>query len=245
MTASLLRRQLLRLLATALCSPVLARAADRSLPAAVRQRIVATLAAPLPSVLNVQHLALIRRFNIAWSPVESGAPMLNPAQPLEDGANGDTLALAMHIIASKDAALAAQRLMEAAQLLPHFVQMANLKPGNYAHGKTPFTFTARHLTLLRQQSWMPLEMLGMGSAEDYLAEGYWPTPSVDGKRPYGNFTNYPVEMAQALGLPVRKQTDGSLTITPRLEAELEALHQQTQAALQVFVRQAGLMCNTV
>src|SRR5476649_1065570 len=104
MTASLFRRQLLRLLATALCAPVLARAADRSLPAAVRQRIVATLAAPLPSVLNVQHLALIRRFNIAWSPVESGAPMLNPAQPLEDGANGDTLALAMHIIASKDAA---------------------------------------------------------------------------------------------------------------------------------------------
>jgi len=239
------RRQLLRLLGALLCSPMLVRAAERSLAVAVRKRIVATLAAPLPAVLNVHHLALIRRFNIAWSPVESGAPMLNPAQPLGDSNGGDTLALAMQIIASKDAALTAQRLMEAAQLLPHFVQMANLKPGNYANGKTPFTFTTRHLTLLRQQSWMPLEMLGMGSAEDYLAEGYWPTPSVDGKRPYGNFTNYPVEMAQALDLPVRRQADGTLTITPKLEAEMEALHEQTEAALQVFVRQAGLVRNKV
>ncbi|WP_300759829.1 hypothetical protein [Janthinobacterium sp.] len=245
MASSPFRRQLLRLLGTLLCSPMLVRAAERSLPAAVRQRIVATLAAPLPGVLNVHHLALIRRFHIGWSPVESGAPMLNPAQPLGESNGGDTLALAMQVIASKDAALAAQRLMEAAQLLPHFVQMANLKPGNYANGKTPFTFTTRHLTLLRQQSWMPLEMLGMGSAEDYLAEGYWPTPSVDGKRPYGNFTNYPVEMAQALDLPVRRQADGTLTITSKLEAEMEALHEQTEAALQVFVRQAGLMRNKV
>lgn len=236
-----MRRQLLRLTGALLCSPVLARAADGGLPDAVRQRILATLDAPLPKVLNVHHLALIRRFNIGWSPVESGAPMLNPAYPL---GKGDTLALAMQAIASKDAALAAQRLMEASLLLPHFVQMADLKPGSYANGKAPFTLTARHLTLLRQQSWMTLEMLGMG-AEDYLAEGYWPTPSVDGKRPYGDFTNYPVEMAQALGLPVRQQADGSLAITPALRTELKALHQQTMAALQVFVREAGLRRNTL
>lgn len=236
-----MRRQLLRLAGALLCSPVLARAADNGLPRAVRQRIVATLDAPLPTVLNVQHLALIRRFNIGWSPVESGAPMLNPAYPL---GKGDTLALAMQAIASQDAALAAQRLMEAALLLPHFVQMADLKPGSYANGKAPFTLTARHLTLLRQQSWMPLDMLGM-EAEDYLAEGYWPTPSVDGKRPYGDFTNYPVEMAQALGLPVRQQANGNLAITPTLRTELEALHQQTMPALQVFVREAGLRRNTV
>lgn len=236
-----LRRQLLRLAGALLCTPVLARAADNDLPRAARQRILATLDAPPPKVLNVQHLALIRRFNIGWSPVESGAPMLNPTYPL---GKGDTLALAMQAIASKDAALAAQRLMEAALLLPHFVQMADLKPGNYADGKTPFVLTARHLTLLRQQSWMTLDMLGM-AAEDYLAEGYWPTPSVDGKRPYGDFTNYPVEMAQALGLPVRQQADGSLAITPALRTELKALHQQTMAALQVFVREAGLRRNTV
>ncbi|PHV39133.1 hypothetical protein [Janthinobacterium sp. BJB304] len=236
-----LRRQLLRVAGVLLCSPVLARAADNDLPRAVRQRIVATLDAPLPKVLNVQHLALIRRFNIGWSPVESGAPMLNPAYPL---GKGDTLALAMQAIASKDAALAAQRLMEASQLLPHFMQMADLKPGSYAYGKAPFIFTTRHLQLLRKQSWLSLEMLGMG-AEDYLAEGYWPTPSVDGKRPYGDFTNYPVEMAQALGLPVREQANGSLSITPALQAELKTLHQQTMPALQVFVREAGLRRNTV
>ncbi len=236
-----LRRQLLRLAGALLCAPVLARAADGGLPRAVRQRILATLDAPLPKVLNVHHLALIRRFNIGWSPVESGAPMLNPAYPL---GKGDTLALAMQAIGSKDAALAAQRLMEASLLLPHFVQMADLKPGSYAYAKATFTLTARHLSLLRQQSWMTLEMLGMG-AEDYLAEGYWPTPSVDGKRPYGDFTNYPVEMAQALGLPVRKQANGSLAITPALQAELEALHQQTMPALQVFVREAGLKRNTL
>ncbi|NVI84006.1 hypothetical protein [Janthinobacterium sp. BJB401] len=236
-----LRRQLLRLAGVLLCSPVLVRAADKDLPSAVHQRILATLDAPLPKILNVQHLALIRRFNIGWSPVESGAPMLNPAYPL---GKGDTLQLAMQAIASKDAALAAQRLMEAALLLPHFVQMADLKPGSYANGKAPFTLTARHLTLLRQQSWMSLEMLGM-AAEDYLAEGYWPTPSVDGKRPYGDFTNYPVEMAQVLGLPVRKEANGNLAITPALRAELKTLHQQTMAALQVFVREAGLRRNTV
>ncbi|WP_051958641.1 hypothetical protein [Janthinobacterium sp. RA13] len=236
-----LRRQLLRLAGVLLCSPVLARAADKDLPNAVHQRILATIDAPLPKILNVQHLALIRRFNIGWSPVESGAPMLNPAYPL---GKGDTLQLAMQAIASKDAALAAQRLMEAALLLPHFVQMADLKPGSYANGKAPFALTRQHLTLLRQQSWMSLEMLGM-AAEDYLAEGYWPTPSVDGKRPYGDFTNYPVEMAQALGLPVRKEANGNLAITPQLRTELKTLHQQTMAALQVFVREAGLRRNTV
>lgn len=236
-----MRRQLLRLAGALLCSPVLARAAGGGLPRAVRQRIVATLDAPLPKILNVHHLALIRRFNIGWSPVESGAPMLNPAHPL---GTGDTLTLAMQAMASGDAALAAQRLMEAAQLLPRFVQMADLKPGSYTHGKAPFVLTAQHVTLLRQQSWLTVEMLGMGSAEDYLAEGYWPTPSVDGKRPYGNFTNYPVEMAQALSLPVRRQADGSLAVTPALEAKLQALHEQTMAALQVFVRQAGLRRNT-
>ena len=236
------RRQLLRLLGALLCSPVLLRAAERSLPGAVRWRILATLDAPLPTMLNVQHLALIRRFSIGWSPVESGAPMLNPAHPLGDG---DTLVLAMQAIGSNDAALAAQRLMEAAQLLPRFVQLANLKPGSYANGKTPFTFTTRHLQLLRQQSWLSLEMLGMDTAKDYVASGYWPTPSVDGKRPYGNFTNYPVEMAEALALPLHRQADGDLVITPALRAELKALHQQTQAALQVFVRHAGLMRNTV
>ncbi|MGK5051971.1 hypothetical protein [Janthinobacterium sp. RB2P8] len=236
-----MRRQLLHLAGALLCSPVLVRAADDGLPVAVRQRIVSTLDSPLPKILNVHHLALIRRFNIGWSPVESGAPMLNPAYPL---GKGDTLALAMQAIASKDAALAAQRLMEASLLLPHFVQMADLKPGSYANGKTPFALTARHLTLLRQQSWMTLEMLGMG-AEDYLGEGYWPTPSVDGKRPYGDFTNYPVEMAQSLGLPVRQQADGSLSITPTLQAELKTLHRQTMPALQVFVREAGLRRNTV
>lgn len=236
------RRQLLRLLGTLLCSPMLVRAAERSLPGAVRRRALATLDAPMPAVLNAHHLALIQRFNIGWSPVENGAPMLNPAHPLGDG---DTLALAMQAIGSKDAALAAERLMEAAQLLPHFVQMANLKPGSYANGNAPFTFTTRHLQLLRQQSWLPLEMLGMRTAEKYLAAGYWPTPSVDGKRPYGNFTNYPVEMAQALGLPLHHQADGDLVITPALREELKALHLQTQAALQVFVRQAGLMRNKV
>ena len=237
----MMRRQLLRLAGALLCSPVLARAADAALPGAVRQRILDTLDAPLPKVLNVHHLALIRRFSIGWSPVESGAPMLNPAYPL---GKGDTLTQAMQAIASKDAALAAQRLMEASLLLPHFVQMADLKPGSYANGTAPFTLTAQHVTLLRQQSWMTLEMLGM-AAEDYLAEGYWPTPSVDGKRPYGDFTNYTVEMAQALGLPVRQQANGNLAITPELKAKLKTLHQQTMAALQVFVRQAELRRNTV
>jgi hypothetical protein len=236
-----LRRQLLRLAGALLCSPMLARATDGDLPRAARQRILATLDAPLPKVLNVHHLALIRRFNIGWSPVESGAPMLNPAHPL---GKGDTLQLAMQAIGTRDAPLAAQRLMEAALLLPHFVQMADLKPGSYADGKAPFTFTTRHLQLLRQQSWLPLEMLGM-AAEDYLAEGCWPTPSVDGKRPYGDFTNYPVEMAQALGLPVRQQANGSLAITPALQAELKVLHQQTMPALQVFVREALLRRNTL
>lgn len=237
-----LRRQLLRLAGALLCSPVRARAANNDLPRATRERILTTLDAPLPKVLNVQHLALIRRFSIGWSPVESGAPMLNPAHPL---GKGDTLQLAMQAIGTSDAPLAAQRLMEAALLLPHFVQMAHLAPGSYANGKAPFTFTSRHLQLLRQQSWLSLEMLGMGSAEDYLAEGYWPTPSVDGKRPYGNFTNYPVEMAQALNLPVQHQANGNLAITPQLRTELQALHQQTMAALQVFVRHAGLTRNTV
>ncbi|KAB8060227.1 hypothetical protein GCN74_09720 [Janthinobacterium sp. FT14W] len=54
-----MRRQLLRLAGALLCPPVLARAAGGGLTRAVRQRIVATLDAPLPKILNVHHLALI------------------------------------------------------------------------------------------------------------------------------------------------------------------------------------------
>jgi len=234
------RRALLRVIGALLGSPLLAQAQQGSLPRAVRQRILATLETPLPAVLNVHHLALLRRFNIGWSPVESGAPMLNPAHPLGEG---DTIALAMQAIAGNDAPLAAQRLIEASQWLPHFVQMARLAPGSYRLAGQSFRFTARHQVLLRQQSWQSLDMLGL-AAQDYLAEGYWPTPSVDGKRPYGDFTNYPVEMAQALKLPVRAQADGTLTISAALEAELETLHEQTMPALQVFVRHASLVRNT-
>ncbi|OEZ82927.1 hypothetical protein JAB8_45100 [Janthinobacterium sp. HH106] len=67
-----LRRQLLRVAGVLLCSPVLARAADNDLPRAVRQRILSTLDSLLPKVLNVHDPALMRRFNIGWSPVESG-----------------------------------------------------------------------------------------------------------------------------------------------------------------------------
>ena len=39
--------------------------------------------------------------------------------------------------------------------------------------------------------------------------------------------------------------DGTLTVTPALDKELEALHEQTMPAMQAFVRHAGLTRNTI
>lgn len=63
----MMRRQLLRLAGTLLCSPVLVRAANTGLTGPVRKRILATIEQAVPRVLNVQHLALIRRFHSATS----------------------------------------------------------------------------------------------------------------------------------------------------------------------------------
>jgi hypothetical protein len=120
----------------------------------------------------------------------------------------------MQAIAGKDAPLAAQRHSGSGVAAAPFRADGKSETGQLCQRQGAVHVYHPPPATAAPASWLSPEMLGMGSAEDYLAEGCWPTPAVDGKRPYGNFTNYTVEMAQALGLPLHRQADGSLVVTP-------------------------------
>lgn len=67
----------------------------------------------------------------------------------------------------------------------------------------------------------------------------WRAFTIDAKRPYGNLNNYPVEMAQTLGLPVTVDHQGYARIAPELDQELTALHRKSQFVISPRCRPVG------
>jgi hypothetical protein len=210
---------------------------------AVFNAVYAPSAAPLE--LTEAHLALIRNLRVTWSPVESGGPAIDLWRPL--AGDDSTVELAMNILDTDDDEAAARTLAEVGLLIVPFLdEGAELPPGRYqipmdrldafdeedmgVNGDGYFDFREEHLTLLRAMDWIVPEedsleeiMEGMSDMDD---EGeLWPMPSVDGKRPYGNRTDYTQDMAEILHIP-----DDEVD-----QANLERLHLETLAALQVFL----------
>lgn len=200
---------------------------------------------PLP-VFTPQHLQLVRALRVWWLPVESGAPGVDPGQPLR----GETPAVqrAQQLLATDDATLATQRLAEVARWVRPFVTQAHLASGRYAvpadmaawlpgvqHGQ--FQLRAEHLALLRAAMWREVEgeALQEWLAESTEAAPLWPMPAIDGKRPYGDRSYCTIDMAEILGRPFAVDGQGRPILDPVRVAALTALHEETLTALQVLL----------
>lgn len=208
--------------------------------------------APYPD-LTPRHVALMRRLQVMWLPIESGAPGIVPEPPLRG--NGTTIDLAKAILETGDDVLAIRTLAELGHVVPEFVTVAGtLSPGQYvipaelreafdfpesgvdASGR--FEFRAEHLAILQGTVWRTLDDYSIDAV--LKRDDFWPLSYIDGKRPYGECTHFQIDMAELLGEPYRFDAERNLIEDAEKDARLERLHYETLAALQVFLMHAEL-----
>ncbi|WP_230956055.1 hypothetical protein [Burkholderia cepacia] len=208
--------------------------------------------APYPD-LAPRHVALMRRLQVMWLPIESGAPGIVPEPPLTG--TGTTIDLAKAILETGDDVLAIRTLAELGHVVPEFVTVAGtLSPGQYvipaelreafdfpesgvdASGR--FEFRAEHLAILQGTVWRTLDDYSIDAV--LKRDDFWPLSYIDGKRPYGECTYFPIDMAELLGEPYQFDAERNLIEDAEKDARLERLHYETLAALQVFLMHAEL-----
>jgi hypothetical protein len=148
-----------------------------------------------------------------WVDVESGAPaMIPPNVSIDDVGDIED--------PSTDPAFARLEPIACA-----FFLHANFVPGDYAlatkpDGRARFTVTTEHIRLLQITNWRSF--------------------AIDGKRPYGDFTNFPIDMARRLGLTITNSPKGYSEISKADEARMEALHREMLFVLQAYIEHAQL-----
>lgn len=209
-----------------------------------RKVIANTLAAPPPAQVSAPHLAILRNLRVTWGLVESGAPSLRQSSPF--GYQRSTRRTGLEILGIRDEALLAKTLVEVGQMIPVWCANAMLLPGHYqvpedmrAYFDAPgtgvshngeFDFRSEHAVLLRHFNWR----------FDMLNPPCWPLPCIDGKRPYGDCSHFQIDMASHLGKPYIAQQEEEVFLGSDCDTELENLHYQMLAALQVFLCHAKL-----
>jgi hypothetical protein len=202
--------------------------------------------------LAARHLSLIHLLRVTWSPVEDGAPAIDIKTPLMR--KGETIAVAMEAMNTTDEQLAVRTLAELGLLVPRFVLgEGTLTPGMYAvptemrkyfeayksgvDATGMFDFGQEHLALLKGSNWNIVDSDNIDEVLD--GDTFWPMPDIDGKRPYGDMSYYPIDMARLLGQPYQTDASGDMIEDPDKDARLEELHTHMLAALQVFLVHAG------
>lgn len=218
--------------------------AEALLLARQKATIDAALATCGPIELTPVHVAVIRALQVSWVPIESGAPGLSPEFPF--GWRTSTRRFAATALGIRDDALLARTLTEVGALMPRLCAGgASLVPGRYqlpaemrdafedpewgVADDGTFAFDDRHAILLKHVNWRTEPLDGP----------YWPLPFVDGKRPYGDRSDFQIDMAVHLGLS-HVAADGTLQYDDDHDAGLAALHGDMLAALQIFLVHATL-----
>lgn len=164
-------------------------------------------------VISAEDIAWFRSCRSLWVDGENGAPAI-----FGSGLTPETIGT----ISAEDYTAYEIRMEP---ILCAFFLHASFEPGTYRFaqeldGRTDIAVTAEDITLLRTTSWK--------------------TFAIDNKRPYGDFVNYPIEMAQALGIPVTKNAKGYAEIAPDAEARMVELHRKSQFVLQAYIEHARL-----
>lgn len=180
---------------------------------------------PRPIALTVADIEWFRHFGVAWIFSENGAPtMILPGLNLNSHSElfeGDAGAQAI--------------IYDFERVFTAFAVYGRLNPGRYSInperiiGNLPqglsmqaeFELTPTHLRLIRH--------------------AWWRKGFIDFKYPYGNYSNYAVDMALKLGRNVPKNSDtGEFELSASDQALYQRLHKELLFVLQVFVEHAQI-----
>jgi hypothetical protein len=165
-----------------------------------------------PVTITADDIAWFRTAQSIWLDVESGAPAMIPAGVRDKYVEADELNANPYFRRLEPIACA-------------FFLHATFVPGDYAlatkpDGRARFIVTTEHIRLLQITNWR--------------------TFAIDGKRPYGDFTNFPIDMARRLGLTITPSPKGYSEISKADEARMEVLHQEMLFVVQAFIEHAQL-----
>ncbi|UNK47998.1 hypothetical protein MNR01_09355 [Lysobacter sp. S4-A87] len=194
-----------------------------------------------PVPLIDAHVELIREIRFDWMPTDSGAPCVNPITPLHLDEDGFASLRRMTTLQEEGQRL--RLFLEAVFALPEFVEKATLVPGDYhlprdiaefldvprsGMAGDCFRFTGEHLKLLKAASWRTRQVFS-------------PLPYIAPRRPYGDFTDVPMDAALVLGWRRSYSDLHTEPLEPLSGSEralLAELHYQTLPAIHAFVRYA-------
>lgn len=165
-----------------------------------------------PVTITADDIAWFRTAQSIWLDVESGAPAMLPAGVRDKYVDAEELNANPYFRRLEPIACA-------------FFLHATFAPGDYAlatkpDGRARFTVTTDHVRLLQITNWR--------------------TFAIDGKRPYGDFTNFPIDMARRLGLKITRSPKGYDEISKADEARMEAMHLEMLFVLQAYIEHAQL-----
>ena len=167
-----------------------------------------------PVALSADDIAWFRACRSEWVDGENGAPAI-----FGHGIMPDTIGNA-----SPAEREAYENRLE--PILCAFFLHATFGPGRYRFaapfdGMEEIDVTSDDVTIMRRANWR--------------------TFAIDNKRPYGDFTNYPIDMARALGIPIGKDpVEGHATIPEAEDARMVTLHLKSQFVLQAFIEHAAV-----
>lgn len=182
---------------------------------------------PETITLTERHVDLIRRVRFSWNTAEVGSPRADEEQPY---GSPDLLRSLADALGEASVPELAKQHADMTGALNKFFRWAELKPGTYEVDGRAFILTAEHLKLAPELVF------------DWDNEGDpWPTPSVDPKRPYGNYTFFQKEMALHLGW--FKESEGR-ELTDAELSRLTALHHEMLDALRVIAARATVSLET-
>jgi hypothetical protein len=195
----------------------------------------------MPVPLISKHVDLIREIRFDWMPTATGAPCVNPVTPLH--LDEDGFASLRRMTSLPDEGERLRAFLEAAFALPEFIEKASLAPGDYylprdiaefldAPGSGMqgdfFRLIPEHLKLLKAASWRTRQVFS-------------PLPYIAPRRPYGDFTDVPMDAALVLGWRSSYSdlyTEPLMPLSRDERAQLAELHYQTLPAIHAFVRYA-------
>lgn len=167
-----------------------------------------------PIQLSAEEIAWFRSCRSLWVDGENGAPaVFGPGMSPDD----------MATISGEELAAYEARLEP---LLCAFFLHASFAPGRYRFaaphtGEAEVEVSQGDITLMRHANWRSF--------------------AIDNKRPYGDFTNYPIDMARALGIPIGKDpVRGYATIPDEEDDRMVALHKKSELVLQAYIEHAAL-----
>ncbi|MBX9685909.1 MAG: tetratricopeptide repeat protein, partial [Candidatus Obscuribacterales bacterium] len=201
-----------------------------------------------------EHLKLIRNLRITWVNCEAGAPMIDVERRYGSKRIYDDMARILDM--KNPGKLSAEQVTKldalddalSSDLCALFLQYASIRPGKYKINNTMRSdFPDGHFTINDDGSGS-LEIPSSEKMEFQLSDEHikllrrasWRSFAVDPKRPYGDMSYFYIDIADALGIPFRRDSEGRPEFSKETIKHMDRLHGESVFALQTFFKFAEL-----